>query len=88
VYDLSAVLSNDSFVLSQFNLYPNPVKEHFTIKLQLGLELQKVNIYNSLGQFISATTKHSISTTNISQGFYFVEIITNKGKATKKIVVE
>jgi Flp pilus assembly pilin Flp len=88
VYDLSAVLSNDSFVLSQFKLYPNPVKEQFTIQLTQGVELQKVNIYNNLGQFISDTTKHSVSTTNLSQGFYFVEIITNKGKATKKIIVE
>ncbi len=49
VYDLSALLSSNSFVLSQFNIYPNPVKDQFTIKLQQGLELQKVNIYNSLG---------------------------------------
>ena len=88
VYDLSAVLSNDSFVLSQFNLYPNPVKDQFTIQLNQSLDLQKVNIYNSLGQFISSTTKRIVDTTDLSSGLYYVEVITNQGKATKKIVVE
>lgn len=88
VYDLSALLSSNSFVLSQFNIYPNPVKDQFTIKLQQGLELQKVNIYNSLGQLISSTSKNIIRTTNFSQGIYFVEIETNQGKATKKLVIE
>ena len=88
MYDLSAVLSNDSFVLSQFNLYPNPVKDQFTIQLNQSLDLQKVNIYNSLGQFISSTTKRIVDTTDLSSGLYYVEVITNQGKATKKIVVE
>jgi len=88
VYDLSALLSSNGFVLSQFNIYPNPVKEQFTIKLSQGLELQKVNIYNSLGQLISSTTKNSINTVNLSQGLYFIEIETTKGKATKKIIIE
>jgi hypothetical protein len=87
VYNLSTVLSSDSFVLSQFNLYPNPVKEQFTIQLAQGLELQSVNIYNSLGQFIKSTNYNVIKTTELSTGIYYVEITTNKGKATKKIVV-
>ena len=84
MYDLSALLSSNSFVLYQFKLYQNPVKEQFTIKLSQGLELKKVNIYNSLGQFISSTTKNSVNTINLPHGFYFIEIETNKGKATKK----
>ena len=75
-------------MLSQFKLYPNPVKEQFTIQLNQGLELKKVNIYNSLGQFISSTTKKTINTINLSQGIYFIEIETLKGKATKRIVIE
>ena len=88
VYDLSTVLSNDSFVLSEFNLYPNPVKEQFTVQLSQGLELQKINMYNSLGQFINSTKKNVVSTINLSQGFYFIEVVTNQGKATKKIVIK
>ncbi|MCH7524026.1 MAG: T9SS type A sorting domain-containing protein [Bacteroidetes bacterium] len=88
VYDLSALLSSDNFVLSQFNIYPNPVKEQFTIQLKQGLELQNVNIYNSLGQLINSTTKRIVGTKGLSSGLYYVEVVTNQRKATKKIVIE
>jgi len=73
VYDLSAVLSSDSFVLSQFSLFPNPVKEQFTIQLQDGLELQNVNIYRILGQIIKSTNINIINTSELSTGIYYVE---------------
>ena len=87
VYDLSSTLSSNDFVLSKFSLYPNPTKNQFTIQLQEGLELLKVNIYNSLGQFISSTTKRIVDTTGLSSGLYYVEVITNQGKATKKLII-
>ncbi len=90
VYNNDAVLSvefND-FVLSQFNLYPNPVNEQFIIQLNEGLQLEEVNIYNNLGQFVRSTTKTTIKTFDLSQGIYFVQIVTNKGRASKKIIVE
>jgi hypothetical protein len=34
VYDLTAVLSSDSFVLRNFSVYPNPTSEQVTITLQ------------------------------------------------------
>lgn len=88
VYDLSAILSSDDFVLSKFNMYPSPTKEQFTIQLQEGLLLEKVTIYNSLGQLIKTTIKNQINTSTYASGLYYVEIQTNKGKATKQLVVE
>ena len=88
VFDLSSVLSSNDLVLSKFSLFPNPAENQFTIQLQDDLELQKVNIYNSLGQFISSPQKHIIKTSELSTGIYYVEIVTNQGKATKKIVIK
>jgi type IX secretion system substrate protein/FG-GAP repeat protein len=88
VYDLSAILASDSFVLSQFSLYPNPVKKEFTIQLKQDLILQKVAVYNNLGQLLHTTTNNIITTTHLSKGIYFIVIETNKGKATKKLIVE
>lgn len=88
VYDLSIVLSSNEYVLSQFSMYPNPVEHQFTIELKNDLELQKANVYNNLGQLITTATTSVISTFNFSSGLYYVEIITNKGKATKKIAVK
>jgi len=88
IYNLSSVLSIDNFLNTQINLYPNPVNDRFTIQLNQGLELEKVKIYNSLGQLISSTTKNVVSTTHLPQGVYLVEMVTEKGRASKKILVK
>ncbi|WP_134391378.1 leucine-rich repeat protein, partial [Flavobacterium psychrophilum] len=54
-----SLLSNHSFAIeSALKIYPNPVSEILNIALQEGLQLQKVNFYNTLGQLIK-TTNHS-----------------------------
>ncbi|MCB6040381.1 leucine-rich repeat protein, partial [Flavobacterium psychrophilum] len=51
-------LSSNSFAIeSNLKIYPNPVSEILNIALQEGLQLQKVNFYNTLGQLIK-TTNH------------------------------
>lgn len=88
VYDFSSVLSSESFKFDYFRIYPNPVQNLINIELNQVVELEKVNIYNTLGQFIYSTKDLKIDTSNFESGIYFIEIETNKGKSAKKIVVE
>ena len=88
VFSLSAVLSTDKFVLDNFNIYPNPSSQIVTINLQENLNLEKVNIYNTLGQLIKTEKSNTISVNSLSQGIYYFEIITDKGKGTKTILVK
>ena len=88
VYNLAAVLSSDSFVSSNFSIYPNPTSEILTISLNDTLQLDKVNIYNTLGQLVQSDKKNVITISTLAKGNYFVEVITNQGKATKTIIVE
>lgn len=88
VYDLSAVLSDKTLEESQFKLFPNPATHQFTIQLQEGLQLQKVNIYNVLGQFIVSSQENIISSKTLSKGVYIIEIVTNTGKVSKKLVID
>lgn len=92
VYDLSAalaaVLSSDSFVLAKFSVFPNPASEVVTISLQEDLKLEKVNIYNTFGQLVKTEKKTVITVNSLAKGIYFFEVITNKGKATKQIIVK
>lgn len=88
LYDLSALLSSDSFVLDNFGVFPNPASEKITITLQKNLELKAVNIYNTLGQLIKTGNNNTINVSSFSKGSYFFEVITNKGKATKTIIIE
>ncbi|WP_100610513.1 T9SS type A sorting domain-containing protein [Confluentibacter lentus] len=88
VYDLSAVLSTESFNKDYFSMYPNPVKEELNINLNQGLELKQINIYNSLSQYLYSTKELKINTDNLKSGMYFIEIVTDKGKSAKKVIIE
>jgi hypothetical protein len=52
VFDLSALLASDTFVLDNFSIYPNPTSDILNITLENNLTLEKVNIYSTLGQLI------------------------------------
>lgn len=88
VYDLSALLSVNEENLIGFQLYPNPTKDQFTIQLENSLELQNVNIYNNLGQLVITSKKNRIDVSKLTSGLYTVDIETNKGKGTQKLIIE
>jgi hypothetical protein len=87
VYDLNETLLVNDFIQSEISLFPNPAISQFTIKLQEGNTLNKVTIYNCLGEFIFATNRHIIDTSEMSSGIYFVDIATSKGKTLKKLII-
>lgn len=88
IYDLSALLSSDQFILKNFNIYPNPANENVSIKLNENLQLEKVNIYNLSGQFIKTEMNQNINVSNLSKGNYIFEVITDKGKAAKTVLIK
>ncbi|HFG0472346.1 TPA: leucine-rich repeat protein, partial [Flavobacterium psychrophilum] len=69
------LLSNHSFAIeSALKIYPNPVSEILNIALQEGLQLQKVNFYNTLGQLIKTTNHLETNVSSFAKGNYFVEV--------------
>lgn len=89
VYDLSPVLSTNKFVMDRTNVYPNPVKDQLYINLQNDLNLQEVNVFTVTGQLIKTfTNNENIQMGSFAKGLYLVQIVTDKGNATKKIRVE
>ena len=88
VFDLATVLSSDSFVQSNFVIYPNPSNGIINISLDNNLQLKKVSIYNQLGQLIKTAETNVIHTTALAKGIYYVEVVTDQGKATKRIIVK
>lgn len=88
VYNLTAVLASDSFVQSSFSIYPNPSNGIINIALENNLQLEKVNVYNQLGQLVKTAETNVMTTTDLATGTYYLEVVTNQGKATKKLIVE
>lgn len=85
--EVTAILSTLDLEISGFNMYPNPANDLFTIQLQQGQELKKVNIYNNLGQLIKTVETKIIKTSNMATGIYYVEVVTNQGISTKKPII-
>ena len=93
--DIIASYSNDCDNLSiseainiNFNLYPNPAKYQFTIQLENNTELKNVIIYNNLGQQVLTSKRSVVDTSKLALGLYLVEIETNKGKGSKKLIID
>ena len=87
VYEISGMLSNNEFVSQNFKIYPNPTSDILNISLENNLVLEHVTIYNNLGQVVKTATENVIDLSQLAKGLYFVEVTTNQGKATKKVVV-
>ena len=82
-------------ILSTFQLYPNPVIDG-EIKLKIPREITDFNvtISNVFGQKVyensvnnNYETAHTINTSKLKSGIYFVTVSTNLGKATKKMII-
>ena len=87
IYDLSDLLSTQQPTQTKFSLYPNPTKNNFTITVVDQDTLQKVTIYNSLGQEVLNSTQETIDVSSLSKGVYVVEVQTTTGKGSEKLII-
>ena len=87
IIDALHITPNLSFDNLKILVYPNPTSETLTIELENNLILEKVNIYNTLGQVIKTESNTNIDVSKLQKGTYFVEVVTNNGKATKSIII-
>lgn len=83
----SVTLSTNSFVLENaVSISPNPVTDELHIQIPNSVGLEKVTVYNSLGQKVAEGNNLSISIGNLATGVLFVEIVTTEGTIHKKII--
>ncbi|HLP63304.1 T9SS type A sorting domain-containing protein [Flavobacterium sp.] len=88
VFNTVINLNLESFKLEHFTITPIPTSDQITIHLQENIKFKKATIYNTLGQIIKIETSKVIDVSDLSIGTYFIEVITDKGKATKSFIKE
>jgi hypothetical protein len=88
IFDLSDVLSTEEVSEVLFKIYPNPASTNVTIQLDQNSILKKSTIYNSLGQIVKTSIETMIDTSDLSKGIYILEVTTDQGKASKKLIIE
>ncbi|WP_347923248.1 T9SS type A sorting domain-containing protein [Pontimicrobium sp. SW4] len=80
--------TNKSELTKSVKVFPNPTVNSINLELKNGLELKELKLYNYVGQLIELTSNTEINTSSLSKGIYLLDINTNKGKLTKKIIIE
>jgi uncharacterized repeat protein (TIGR01451 family) len=73
-------------------LYPNPAGDVLNIEIQSSVDTASVKIFNQLGQLVKTANDigqgqtNTIAVGDLKTGTYFVQITTNKGTSTKKLI--
>lgn len=88
IFDITNLLTSNNFVSENFNIYPTPTSDIINISLENNLVLEQVTVYNSLGQIVKTLSENVIDVSNLAKGLYFVEVTTNQGKVTKKVIIK
>lgn len=90
------VLNAEGFVNSDFSFYPNPSKGTFNLQFKEVVSDFNVEIFDITGKVVyvnefyqnSDLVKEIKIQNEISKGIYFMNIKTNEGLVTKKIIIE
>lgn len=80
-------LSNDAVELEKvIAIYPNPVSNELHIQMPSTFAIEKVLLFNNIGQLVLESTSLDFSVASISSGVLHAEIQTSQGTFHKKII--
>ncbi len=91
VYSATCALGIEESVFDKVVMYPNPTKGEVNIN---NIALDKVTVYNSIGQLVksfslnSADTNNTVNLSGLPKGIYYVYLINQDAASAKKIIVE
>jgi len=75
-------LSNSDIVFEMMEVYPNPT----TGILFITVAVEKVDVYNTLGQQVLTTDRNQVEMTSLPNGMYAVHIFTTTGVDVRQII--
>lgn len=79
--EISGIAENSE---TAFEMYPNPTSGDLTITSEAVVE--KVKIFNMLGELVQVEKVNSFSVANLPSGVYLVELHTSKGISNSRLV--
>jgi hypothetical protein len=82
-------LLNSDFKTEKIKIHPNPVKNWLFIASE-NTQIESIKIYSLSGKRVYEVSKidNSIDVTGLSEGVYFVEILSEAGKSIQKFIKE
>lgn len=86
--DEIVTLGTENWIQKSTLVYPNPFNDNLFIDIQDDIQVNTINIYNMLGKRVYQTNFESqnIDLTVLSKGIYMMQLDSDQGKATFKII--
>ena len=82
----SFLKTNDYNLKNKFIVYPNPAKQE--INISSTQKIEKISVYNSLGQFLFESKTNQINIEKLEKGLYFLKIKTSSSETVEKFIKE
>lgn len=93
-FTLDVTLSNNDFIEANYiKVYPNPTTSSLNVELHTALNASEITLVNALGMELQKTKvtnsdKITLDLNNLSNGIYFIKIISQKGIFYKKVILK
>ena len=74
-----------------FSVYPNPAKDQFSVVIENeDVKVEGISILDNHGRLVklAAANVNQINVSDLASGVYIVQISTDKGLSTKKLIIE
>ncbi len=75
---------------NEIAVYPNPAADF--VNISASMDIQSITVYNNVGQIISVenvkSNLYKINTANYESGIYFLQLETEEGMISKRVVIE
>ena len=74
---------------SSISIYPNPTQNELFISSDNGIVIDKINIFNQIGQNVIHQNRYagSIDVSSLMHGIYFVEVVVGNERVREKLVI-
>ena len=85
---VSLTVGLDENEVSDLNLYPNPTNGTFT--MSSSFNIQRIQVYDQTGREINSNLTYSngnVIVSELTSGVYFIEVLINENKITRKVIV-
>ena len=82
----SFLKTNEFYSQNKAIVYPNPAKQE--INISSTQKIEKISVYNSLGQFLFESKTNQINIEKLEKGLYFLKIKTSFSETVEKFIKE
>lgn len=75
---------------SVISIYPNPANDRILLENKYGIEIETVKFFDAIGRKVleRKDVDYAISVSELNSGIYIVQIVTNGGIVTEKLIKE